>query len=267
MRCGDRVQETETGPECPMGEETVMKKITVQLAALAATIYAVYEQTFGAAIIRLTGNGNSESIFLQTLRWAFWKASEASAGKSTADFLETVPQQVRGNVRGAILRVEAYFNNPKYAHVPQATLGINTLANCIRVLTGFGTADQPASFSFARGEVAEGIIAIRTAIDEVIEPSDGYTKAQIADVFRTMLGAEGQVMYHFLTSTATDADGLVAVMRYYLAEGTDVTDDKGAMIANGDERVPGMLGGFDADSPARLSVVSETAIAQVGAAA
>lgn len=243
----------------------------LNLTALVAAIYAMYDKTIGAAIQHCTNNGSSKSIFLHTVRWAFWKANETSTGKTTADFLETVPREIRGNVRGAILRVEAYFNNPKYAHVPLATLGINTLANAIRVMTGLGTADQPASFSFAKGQVAHGLLAISTAIDKVIEPSDDYTKAQvraqIADVFRTMPSAEAQVMYHFLTSPATDADGLMAVLRYYLAEGTDVTDDEGAMIAIGDERVPSVLGGFETGIPAAYSVVPATAIAQVGATA
>lgn len=261
MRVGSRVQETETGPECPMGEETVMKKqttVTMQLAALTATLYRVYEEIFGAAIIRLTSNGNSENVFLQTLRWAFWMASEASAGKTTTDFLETVPQQTRGNVRGAILRVESYFSHPKYTHVPRATLGINTLANAIRVFAGFGTTDQRASFSFAKGEVAEGLFGIRTAIDEVIEPSDGYTKAQLkaqlADVFRTMSSAEAQTVYHFLTSTAIDADGLMTVMRYYLTEGmiTAAGDERDGL---GDSTFPRLLGGFETGAQAGFSVV------------
>lgn len=228
----------------------------LNLAAMVAALYAMYEATIGAAIRTLTTNGSSENVFLQTMRWCFWKASAASTGQTNNEFLETVPQSIRGNVRAAIANVESYFSNPKYSGVPLATLGVNTLANCVRVLAKLGTDDQNKAFSFAKGQVAEGLIAIRTEIDAATDEIHGYNRAQLADVFRTMPSAEAQVMYQYLNSTATTASELQAKLAHHLAEGisTAAADDATTGIGD-DDSVPRLLHGFDATVPAGFSVV------------
>lgn len=231
----------------------------LNLAAMVAALYAMYEATIGAAIRTLTTNGSSENVFLQTMRWCFWKASAASTGQTNTAFLETVPQSVRGNVRISIDRVESYFSNPKYSGVPLATLGVNTLANCVRVLAGLGTNDQIAAFSFAKGQVAEGLISIRTEIDAADQETHGYTKAELADAFRTMPSAEAQVMYQYLNSTAIDASELQAKLAHHLAEGISTATDDAATGIGDDDSVPRVLHGFGVGDQAGFSVVQTIA--------
>ncbi|MDA1060197.1 MAG: hypothetical protein O3B47_00185 [bacterium] len=196
--------------------------------ALMAALVALLATAFTYAITALTTNGSSESVFLQTLRWAGWKASndaidEDGNQKPNAAFLDTVPESVRGQVMQAITKIEAYFNHPKYNHVALATLQRNILGNAIRVFAGHGNADQIAAFSFNKKDVGPALLDIRSQLAKANDKAQGFTLASLADIFRVMGGSEPHTMYHYLTSTADTVDGLTTVVGYYIGEGPAAT--------------------------------------------